>query len=322
MEEPVNLQDVIGDKELSVQLFTFWHKYAIILKRKKRREEMLEITEHTLIESIKLLPFLFITYLIMEYIEHKTSKNAKETIKKSGKLGPVIGSLLGIFPQCGFSVSATNLYAGRVITLGTLIAVYLSTSDEMLPIFISEAVPLITILKILGIKLLIGIIAGFTIDFVLRFKNMDKQEEKIVDLCEKEHCHCEHGIIKSALVHTLHIFIFIIIITLIVNVAIYFIGEETIAGFLRYNPILGPVIAGLIGLIPNCAASVILTQLYLENMITVATMISGLLVGAGVGLAVLFKANKGIKENLKIVGILYLIGVVSGVILQIMGITF
>ena len=284
---------------------------------------MLEIIEHTLIESIKLLPFLFITYLIMEYIEHKTNKKAKETIKKSGKFGPAIGGLLGIFPQCGFSVSATNLYAGRVITLGTLIAVYLSTSDEMLPIFISESVPLITILKILGIKLIIGVIAGFAIDFCLNIKNKDKlEEEKIVDLCEKEHCHCEHGIIKSALVHTLHIFIFIIIITLIVNVAIYFIGEETIAGFLRYNPILGPVIAGLIGLIPNCAASVILTQLYLENMITVATMISGLLVGAGVGLAVLFKANKGIKENLKIVGILYLIGVVSGVILQIMGITF
>lgn len=284
---------------------------------------MLEIIEHTLKESINLLPFLFITYLIMEYIEHKTSIKAKETIRKSGKLGPAIGSLLGIFPQCGFSVSATNLYAGRVITLGTLIAVYLSTSDEMLPIFISEAVPLVTILKILGIKLLIGMIAGFSIDFVLRVKNKDKQEEeKIVDLCEKEHCHCEHGIFKSALVHTLHIFVFIIIITLIVNVAIHLIGEETIAEFLQYNPILGPIIAGLIGLIPNCAASVILTQLYLENMINVATLISGLLVGAGVGLAVLFKANKGFKENFKIVCLLYLIGVISGVILQIIGVTF
>ena len=283
---------------------------------------MLEIIEHTLIESIKLLPFLFITYLIMEYIEHKTNKKAKETIKKSGKFGPAIGGLLGIFPQCGFSVSATNLYAGRVITLGTLIAVYLSTSDEMLPIFISESVPLITILKILGIKLIIGVIAGFAIDFCLKIKNKDKQEEKIVDLCEKEHCHCEHGIIKSALVHTLHIFLFIIIITLIVNLAIHFIGEGNIAGFLQDNPILGPIIAGAIGLIPNCAASVILTQLYLENMITVATMISGLLVGAGVGLAVLFKANKGIKENLKIVGLLYVIGVVSGIILQIIGVTF
>lgn len=284
---------------------------------------MFEIIEETIIDSVKLLPFLFITYLIMEYIEHKTSEKSKEAIKKSGKFGPIIGSVLGIFPQCGFSVSATNLYAARVITLGTLIAVYLSTSDEMLPIFISEAVPPITIFKIIGVKLLIGMVAGVGIDFVIRMKNKDKQqEEKIVDLCEKEHCHCEHGIIKSALVHTLHIFAFIIIVTLIVNIAIYFIGEETIAGFLQYNPILGPIIAGLIGLIPNCAASVILTQLYLENVITVATMTSGLLVGAGVGLAVLFKTNKGIKENLKIVVLLYAIGVISGVIMQLIGIAF
>ena len=229
----------------------------------------------------------------------------------------------GIFPQCGFSVSATNLYAARVITLGTLIAVYLSTSDEMLPIFISEAVPVTTILKILGIKLLIGMIAGFLIDLVVRMKNGNKQEEeKIIDLCEKDHCHCEHGIVKSALKHTLNIFVFIIIVTLVINILIYFIGEERIADFLQYSPILGPIIAGIIGLIPNCAASVILTQLYLENVITSATLISGLLVGAGVGLAVLFKTNKGVKENLKIVGLLYGIGVISGIIIQFVGINF
>lgn len=229
----------------------------------------------------------------------------------------------GIFPQCGFSVSATNLYAARVITLGTLIAVYLSTSDEMLPIFISEAVPVTTILKILGIKLLIGMIAGFIIDLAVRMKNGNKQEEeKIIDLCEKDHCHCEHGIIKSALKHTLNIFVFIVIITLVINILIYFIGEERIADFLQYSPILGPIIAGIIGLIPNCAASVILTQLYLENVITSATLISGLLVGAGVGLAVLFKTNKGVKENLKIVGLLYGIGVISGIIIQFVGINF
>lgn len=229
----------------------------------------------------------------------------------------------GIFPQCGFSVSATNLYAARVITLGTLIAVYLSTSDEMLPIFISEAVPFTTILKILGIKLLIGMIAGFMIDLVVRMKNGNKQEkEKIIDLCEKDHCHCEHGIVKSALKHTLNIFVFIIIVTLVINILIYFIGEERIADFLQYSPILGPIIAGIIGLIPNCAASVILTQLYLENVITSATLISGLLVGAGVGLAVLFKTNKGVKENLKIVGLLYGIGVISGIIIQFVGINF
>ena len=284
---------------------------------------MLEIIEETLIDSVKLLPFLFLTYLLMEYIEHKTKEKTKETIKKSGKFGPLIGGILGIVPQCGFSVSATNLYAARVITLGTLIAVYLSTSDEMLPIFISEAVPISTILKILGIKLLIGVFAGFIIDLVIRFVKKEKQEEeKIVDLCEKEHCHCEKGIVKSALKHTINIFIFIVIITFIINLVIYFIGEDTIAGFLRNQPILGPIIAGIVGLIPNCASSVILTQMYLENVISAATMISGLLVGAGVGLAVLFKTNKGIKQNLKITALLYVIGVLSGIVIGLTGIKF
>lgn len=281
---------------------------------------MLEVLQDAIIDSIKLLPFLFITYLIMEYIEHKTKEKTKETIKKSGKFGPLIGSILGVFPQCGFSVSATNLYAGRVITLGTLISVYLSTSDEMLPIFLSEVVPIETILKVLGIKLLVGIIAGFAIDLVLRLKDKKQEEEKIVDLCEKEHCHCEHGIIKSALKHTLNIFIYILLITMVINSAIYFIGEENIALFLQDKLVLGPVIAGLIGLIPNCASSVVITQMYLENVISSATMISGLLVGAGVGIAVLFKTNKGFKENLKIVSLVYGIGVVFGIIMELIGI--
>ena len=283
---------------------------------------MWEVIQETLIDSIKLIPFLFITYLIMEYIEHKTKEKTKQTIQKSGKWGPFIGSILGIFPQCGFSVSATNLYAARVITLGTLIAVYLSTSDEMLPIFLSEAVPIDVIFKVLGIKLIIAMIAGFTIDYVLRWKNKDKEEQKIVDLCEKEHCHCEHGIVKSALTHTIHITIFIILITFLINMVIHFIGEDVIAGFLMNKPILGPILAGLLGLIPNCASSVILTQMYLENVISVATMISGLLVGAGVGLAVLFKMNKGIKENFKIVVLLYAIGVISGIVLELIGLNF
>ena len=281
---------------------------------------MIDIIIETLIESIKLIPFLFVTYLIMEYIEHKTKDKTKETIKKSGKIGPLIGSILGIFPQCGFSVSATNLYAARVITLGTLISVYLSTSDEMLPIFISEAVSIDIILKILGIKLVIGIIAGFIIDWFLRLKNKNQEEEKIVDLCEKEHCHCENSILKSSLKHTINIFIYIFIISIIMHLIIHFIGEEAIASLALNKPIIGPVIAGLIGLIPNCAASVILTQMYLENLITASTLISGLLVGAGVGLAVLFKTNKGIKDNLKILVLLYSIGVISGIFLELIGI--
>ena len=284
---------------------------------------MIEIIEETLIDSIKLLPFLFITYLIMEYIEHKTSDKLKNTIKKSGKYGPVIGGLLGTIPQCGFSVAATNLYATRIITLGTLISVYLATSDEMIPILLSEGAPITTILSILGIKLVIAIIAGFIIDFIIRRKNKENdEEERIIDLCEKEHCHCEHGIFKSALKHTLNIFVFIIIITFIINILIHFIGEDNIANFVRINPILGPVLAGIIGLIPNCASSVILTQLYVENVIPVATMISGLLAGTGIGLAVLFRMNKGIKENLKITALMYVIGVISGIILQLIGVKF
>ena len=283
---------------------------------------MLDVILDALIDSVKLLPFLFITYLIMEYIEHKTSEKAKDTIKKSGKFGPLIGSILGAFPQCGFSVAATNLYAARVITLGTLISVYLSTSDEMIPIFISEGASLVTLFKILGIKVLIGMIAGFVIDLVLRLRKKDNEEERIIDLCEKEHCHCDHGIFKSALKHTVNIFIFVLLITFVINTIIYFIGEDAIAGFVQSNPVLGPILGGIIGLIPNCASSVILTQLYLENVIPAATMISGLLVGAGIGLIVLFKMNKGIKQNLKITGLLYAIGVVSGIIIQLIGINF
>lgn len=281
---------------------------------------MLKILLDAIIDSVKLVPFLFITYLIMEYIEHKTKDKTKEVVKKSGKYGPLIGSILGIFPQCGFSVSATNLYAARVITLGTLIAVYLSTSDEMLPIFLSEAVPLNTILTILGIKLIVGMIAGFVIDLIMRKKHK-QEEEKIIDLCEKEHCHCEHGIVKSALKHTLSIFIFILLVTIMINLLMFVIGEENIKNFLQNRPILAPIIAGFIGLIPNCASSVILTQMYLENMISVATMISGLLVGAGVGLAVLFKMNKGVKQNIRIVALLYAIGVVAGIIIELIGIS-
>ena len=282
---------------------------------------ILHVVEHTLLDSIRLLPFLFLTYLIMEYIEHKTGDKAKNTIKKSGKFGPLIGSILGVFPQCGFSVSATNLYAGRVITLGTLIAVYLSTSDEMLPIFISEAVSPAIIFKILGIKLIIGILAGFAIDIVIKLKNKNKEvEDKIVDICEHEHCHCEkNNILKSSLKHTLNIFIFIILITFIINIVVEFIGENNISNLLSNKRILGPIISGLIGLIPNCAASVILTNMYLENLISISSLIAGLLTGAGVGLAVLFKINKGVKENIKVVVLLYFIGVLSGILLELIG---
>lgn len=284
---------------------------------------MLDVILDTLIDAIKLLPFLFITYLLMEYIEHKMKDKSKEAIKKSGKFGPFFGSLLGIFPQCGFSVSATNLYAGRVITLGTLIAVYLSTSDEMLPIFISEAVSPIIILKVLAIKLVIGMIAGFIIDLVINVLAKNKREEKenIEHVCEEEHCHCnENGIFKSSIHHTLNIFLYIIIISFIINTIVHFIGEEAIANLLLNKPIIGPLVSALIGLIPNCAASVIITNMYLEKVISFGSMIAGLLTGAGIGLAVLFKTNNNVKENLKIVCLLYAIGIIVGISIDTLGI--
>lgn len=283
-------------------------------------QEILEVLQDTAIDTIKLLPFLFITYLIMEYIEHKTSNKVKDVIKKSGKFGPLLGAIVGIFPQCGFSVSATNLYAGRVITLGTLISVYLATSDEMLPILLTEAVPAGTIFTILGIKLVLGIVAGFIIDFVIRMfrkEKVEEQEEKIEEICEHEHCHCEEGIVTSAIKHTLNITIFIFFITLVLNGIIAYIGEDTIAHFISKNVILGPIVAGLIGLIPNCASSVILTELFISNVISMPVLISGVAVNAGVGLLVLFKTNKNAKENLKIVGLLYIIGVLAGIILEL-----
>ena len=283
-------------------------------------QEILEVLQDTAIDTIKLLPFLFISYLIMEYIEHKTSNKVKDVIKKSGKFGPLLGAIVGVFPQCGFSVSATNLYAGRVITLGTLISVYLATSDEMLPILLTEAVPAGTIFTILGIKLVLGIVAGFIIDFVIRMfrkEKVEEQEEKIEEICEHEHCHCEEGIVTSAIKHTLNITIFIFFITLVLNGIIAYIGEDTIAHFISKNVILGPIVAGLIGLIPNCASSVILTELFISNVISMPVLISGVAVNAGVGLLVLFKTNKNAKENLKIVGLLYIIGVLAGIILEL-----
>lgn len=282
-------------------------------------KDMIDVIKDTLFDSIKLLPFLFLAYLLMEYLEHKTGNKTKDIVKKSGKLGPLWGGIIGIFPQCGFSAAAANLYAGKIITMGTLIAVFLSTSDEMLPILISEAAPASLIFKILAIKLVVGIIAGFIIDLVIRATGKNKKEETeeaVGHMCEHEHCDCEHGIFKSALKHTINIFIFITIITFAINTLIHFIGEETIEKTIAGVPVLGILVSSIFGLIPNCAGSVIITELYLSNLISFGSMIAGLLVGSGIGILVLFKSNKNIKENLTITGLLMLVGIIVGLIID------
>lgn len=279
---------------------------------------MVDAILDAVLDSLKILPFLFITYLLMEYLEHKTSKKSKNFIRKTGKWGPVFGGLLGAIPQCGFSVSATNLYAGRVITVGTLIAIYLSTSDEMLPILISSGTKISLILEILLVKIIIGILAGIIVDFVYRKSSKNEETENIHNLCEHEHCHCEEGILKSAIKHTAQIFIFILIISIILNIGLFIIGREKLAGLILNKPILGPVLAGIIGLIPNCASSVVLTELFTNGVIGIGTLIGGLLVNSGLGGIVLFKVNKNVKENIKIISILYAIGVISGIIIEVL----
>lgn len=286
--------------------------------------EILHMIEHTLEDTINLLPFLFLTYLLMEYIEHRMKEKTKLAIEHSGRFAPVLGGIIGIFPQCGFSAAASSLYAGRVITLGTLLAVFLSTSDEMLPVLLSEQVEMGIILKLVGIKAGIGILSGLLLDFLLKKRGKEKngqQEEVHMDvehLCQKGNCHCEKGILKSALYHTFQVFFFILLISFILNIVIHTVGEDALAGLILNKPVLGQAIAGLVGLIPNCASSVVLTQLYLEGVMSLGAMMSGLLAGAGVGLLVLFRVNDNLKENIRITALLYGIGVVSGILIELL----
>lgn len=277
-----------------------------------------------LLDGVKLLPFLLITYLVMEYMEHKTSQKTGLIMQKSGRWSFVLGGIFGVIPQCGFSAAASNLYAGRIITLGTLLAVFLSTSDEMLPILISEQVPLSVIVKILILKAVVGIAAGALADLWIRKKRGDKKEElRIEQICDHQHCHCREGnILKSALSHTLQIFLFILLVSFLLNLLIEWIGDAALASFLSSKTVLGPVFSGMVGLIPNCASSIVLTQLYLEGVLGAGSMIAGLLSGTGVGLLVLFKVNDNLKENIMITILLYLIGVLVGIVMESTGFMF
>lgn len=319
------------------------------------------VLEHSISDTLYLIPFLFVTYLAMEWLEHRTAGKTQEAIQRAGAAGPIVGAVLGAVPQCGFSAAAATLYAGRVITLGTVFAVFLSTSDEMLPIFLAEQVPLDTILKILGVKIVIGMVMGFIVDAVLRIAQRDKQNLRIHELCERDRCHCtsdcatcennpelvyehhddcasgcthehhhhdhEHdhgwkGILKSALIHTAQVTVFVFVITVVLNGVLEVVGEDALAGFLGANPVLSVLASALVGLVPNCAASVVIAQLYVEGVLGAGAMLGGLLVSAGVGLLVLLRTNRHLKENLAIVGILYVTGVAWGLVVNALGIAF
>ena len=281
-------------------------------------ELLLDVIQETLLDSIKMLPFLFLAYLVIEYVEHRASGKFKNMLVGFGKLGPAGGAILGCFPQCGFSVAAANFYAGRIITIGTLVAVFVSTSDEALPMLLSTPGSAGTILKLLLVKIVIAVVAGFLIDFIFSRKKDSIAPEHLHDLCHD--CGCEHsGILKSALKHTVSIFLFILLVSFLLNLAITYLGEERLGKLLISGSVFQPFVAGLVGLIPNCASSVVLTELYLSGTISFGSVIAGLSTGAGIGLAVLFRVNHNMKQNFAIVGMLYGIGVVSGLILQLIG---
>lgn len=291
---------------------------------------MLDAFLDALIDTLKILPFLFAAYLAMEYLESHTEDRVRRFVKRAGWMGPFWGGILGGIPQCGFSAAASNLYAGRAISLGTLFAIFLSTSDEMLPIMLSEAVSPARILKIVALKMLIGILCGFMVDgfcHLLASRKTGQPEDGegflIERLCEKEHCHCESGsIVVSALKHTGNILAFVFVITLFLNLAFHFLGEDTITRAVSSRPIAGLFLSALIGLIPNCGASVLLTQLYLQGVIPASHMIAGLLDGAGVGLLILFRVNPDQRENIRIMILLYAIAVLFGFLIYFLGISF
>ena len=273
-----------------------------------------EIFLHGLLDTLKLIPFLFLTYLLMEFIEHRAGEKAEGFMKRAGVFAPAIGGALGAIPQCGFSAAAANLYAGRVVSMGTIVAVFLSTSDEMIPILVSGSVPVGTVVLVVLYKALVGIMVGLALDLVMRLMKREPEKINIDAICDEDNCHCERGIWYSALHHTATISLFVLLVTLAINALVFFVGEENLGAIMYGRPFISHIIAAVFGLIPNCAVSVALTTLYTEGLITAGTMMSGLFSGAGVGLLVLCKVNKKPKENALIIGIVLAAGVLFGLL--------
>lgn len=301
--------------------YNFYGLFYLMLKGKTMSEFLrliLHTLEHTFLDSVKMLPFLFGVYLLIEFLEHKAGNKIEELLRRLGPFGPVGGAALGCLPQCGFSVAASNLYSGRLISLGTLMAVFIATSDEAIPILLANPGSGKDILKLLVAKMVIAVVAGLFIDAVLKFfrKRANEEAQPYHDLCES--CGCEnHSILYSAFKHTLQIFIFLFAVSFVFGLVIELVGEDTLNRVLMSGSLFQPFLAALIGLIPNCAPSVILTELYVSGSVSFGSVVAGLSTGAGMGLVVLFKTNRNLKQNLAITGVLYIIGALSGLIINL-----
>ena len=267
-----------------------------------------------LIENLLLLPFLFVTYLVLEILEARAGSALERSLGRTRCLGPLFGSLAGAVPQCGFSAAAASFYAGGAITAGTLVSVFLSTSDELIPVLISEKAPLSLILKILGIKVTVGMFAGFAVNAILSLFGKGEPKLNVGELCAHSRCSChEHkGVVRPALVHTAEIFVFIVAISGLVHIFLHLLGEEGIRNLILNEPWYGEAIAGLVGFIPNCAVSVSGAQIYLKGGMSAGALMSMSLTGAGVGLLVLFRTNRHLWQNIAIMFCIYAVGVLFG----------
>ncbi|WP_324822354.1 putative manganese transporter [Sinanaerobacter sp. ZZT-01] len=278
---------------------------------------MKEVLIDTLLDGIRMLPFLLAAYLLIEWIEHRSNDKMKRILINSGRYGPLGGAVLGAIPQCGFSVAAANFYSERVITKGTLLAVFLSTSDEAIPVLLAAPKSGNILLKLIAIKIVIGFFAGFLVDLIERKTKRSFDWIQSDKYKSPENCHCERGILSAALYHTVTIFLFILTVSFLLNTMFYYVGKESVSAFLMTDSLFQPLLTGLFGLIPNCAVSLVLTQLFLAGNISFGSIVAGLCTGAGIGFAVLLKANRKFKENINITVLLYIIGAGSGILIDI-----
>ena len=319
-----------------------------------------DVLADSVIDTLKLIPFLFVTYLAMEALEHFANNKVREAVERAGTAGPVVGALLGALPQCGFSAMAATLFSGRVVTAGTLVAVILSTSDEMIPVFVAHQEPASRMLSIIAIKVVLGIVAGLLLDVALRLLHRAGDgHAHIHELCEREHCHCEEadeldddeghdgrgdhdeqhdhhdhahhhghghshhgvwGIVRSACVHTAQVTAFIFLISLLFGLIIEGLGVDSIRSMLAYHPVRATFIAALVGLIPNCGASVAIAELFLDGTLATGPMLAGLLSSGGVGLLVLWRTNADARQNVYVTLLVYGVAVLAGLAACALGI--
>ena len=283
-------------------------------------ELFLDVLGESLVDTAKMLPFLFLAYLLIEYIEHRHGERIEALLAGGGRWGFVPGALLGCVPQCGFSAIASNFYASRVVTLGTLMAVFLATSDEAIPLLVSMPAYWDKLVLLMVLKVLYAIAVGFGLDFVLRKALPKGLRGGYTGRADEVDCHEEHeehsSIFLAALRHTLEIFVFILVFSFIIGLIFGFVGADSAAAFLGSLGIFQPMMAALIGLVPNCGASVLLAQLYMGGAITFGSFFAGLCSGSGIGLAVLWRVNPSWKQNLFMTGLLWFCGTCCGILLQ------